>query len=97
MRRTDDVTQWARRQFAAARLGDLRRVQRLVMMAEQAARMPAGLISEVFDSDAARQAAYDFLESPLVHQAPMQRALAEACATAAARLPLRLCPSTARR
>jgi hypothetical protein len=62
-------------------------VQRLVMMAEQAARAPAGLISDVFDSDATRQAAYDFLESPLVHHPPMQRALAEACARAAAPQP----------
>ena len=57
------------------------------MMAEQAARAPAGLISDVFDSDATRQAAYDFLESPLVHHPPMQRALAEACARAAAPQP----------
>lgn len=87
MRGIDDVRQWARREFAAARLGDRRRVRRLVMMAEQVALAPAGLISDVFDSDATRQAAYDFLESPFVQQPPMQRALADACARAAAPQP----------
>jgi hypothetical protein len=39
MRKTDDVTHWAQRQFAAARLRDLRRVQRLVMMDALFARL----------------------------------------------------------
>jgi hypothetical protein len=52
---------------------------------EQGALVPGGVVSKVFDSDAARRAAYDFLESPCVQHAPMQDALSEACARDAAR------------
>ena len=57
--------EWAREEFGSAELGDARRVERLVAMAAAAAERPAGRVSEVFDDAAARQGAYDFLESGL--------------------------------
>src|SRR6187402_961071 len=57
--------EWARAEFGSAELGDARRVERLVAMAAAAAERPAGRVSEVFENAAARQGAYDFLESGL--------------------------------
>jgi hypothetical protein len=57
------TVEWAREEFAGAALGDGRRVDRLVAMAAAAAERPAGRVSEVFADAAARQGAYDFLES----------------------------------
>jgi hypothetical protein len=48
-------------------------------MGAQAARVPAGKISEVFATDAARQGAYDFLENPKVDAERIVDALAGAC------------------
>jgi len=58
----DEARKWAEGEFGSASLGDRRRVDRLVKMAAQAARHPDGKISSVFESDAERQGAYDFLE-----------------------------------
>jgi len=55
--------EWAREEFGGAELGDPRRVDRLVGMAAAAAERPAGRVTEVFVDAAARQGAYDFLES----------------------------------
>src|SRR5688500_4743522 len=59
----DNAMEWAREEFGDAELGDRRRSDRLVAMAEQAARRPGGRITQVFAQAAARQGAYDFLES----------------------------------
>jgi hypothetical protein len=45
------------------------------------------MVSKVFESDAERQGAYDFLESPAIAVAPIQQAQAEACAREAALAP----------
>lgn len=58
----DEAREWAEEEFGLASLGDRRRVDRLVKMAAQAARHPDGKISSVFETDAERQGAYDFLE-----------------------------------
>ena len=70
---------WAREEFGGAELGDERRRSRLVAMGAQAARVPAGKISEVFATSAARQGAYDFLENPNVDADRIMDALAGAC------------------
>ncbi|HVK65177.1 MAG TPA: IS4 family transposase [Polyangium sp.] len=54
---------WAAEEFGHAELGDPRRTRRLTHMAAQAVLYPSGKVSEVFQVDAHRQGAYDFLES----------------------------------
>lgn len=73
---------WARELVSDAKLGDARRVARLVEMVEQAALRPAGRVTEVFEGPAARQAAYDLLESE--HVCPEQLTAAVGRATARA-------------
>ena len=75
----DEEGRWAREEFGGAELGDERRRLRLIAMGAQAARVPAGKISEVFATDATRQGAYDFLENPSVRADRMVDALAGAC------------------
>ncbi len=59
----DQARRWAEKTFGDAELGDERRTARLVSMAAQVARTPAGTVGQVFTEDAERQGAYDFLES----------------------------------
>lgn len=54
---------WARQEFGAARLGDVRRTRRLVAMAASAADAPSGKVASVFNKTHEREGAYDFLES----------------------------------
>ena len=79
----DDSSSWAQRAFGGAVLGDVRRTARLVRMASQAARRPAGTVSAVFGRGAERQAAYDLLESdstkPAELTAALSRSTAHAC------------------
>ena len=63
MAMADQARSWAEKTFGKASLGDERRTARLVAIAAQLARTPGGAVSHVFTEDAARQGAYDFLES----------------------------------
>jgi hypothetical protein len=72
---------WAVEEFGHADLGDKRRTKRLVRMAAQVTLCPSGKVSEVFQSDAERQGAYDLLESPHVDA----EAVIEAMGVASAR------------
>lgn len=76
----DSWEQWAVDVFEDAELGDVRRSNRLVQMAAQAGRRPSGRISEVFQTDAERQGAYDFVESPHVCAEGIRRAATGATA-----------------
>ena len=71
---------WAQEQFGRTDLGDTRRTARLVRIATSAARSPAGTVSAVFDDDAERQGAYDFLESPHIKPAALERGVGQAAA-----------------
>jgi hypothetical protein len=71
---------WAEAEFGHADLGDRRRTRRLTRMAAQAAQCPSGKVSEVFQVDAQRQGAYDFLESPHVDAASIIEAMGLASA-----------------
>jgi hypothetical protein len=75
---SNEETDWARESFGAARLGDPRRVARLVAMAEQAATTPAGRVTEVFKSSATREGAFRLLESTAVPSERVAEALFEA-------------------
>ena len=84
--RMKDATsaEWAHREFGQAKLKDARWLARLVLVAAQAARRPAGKVTEVFGNAAARQGAYGLLESEDVTAeqvgAPMFAACAKQCA-----------------
>jgi hypothetical protein len=60
--RDETARAWSFEEFGSAQLGDVRRTARLVAMGRRTAERPSGRVSEVFDSDAERQGAYDFLE-----------------------------------
>jgi hypothetical protein len=69
---------WAREEFGDAELGDARRTERLVRLASRAIARPGGRITEVCESDAERQGAYDFLECEQVGEGALQEAAAKA-------------------
>jgi hypothetical protein len=77
----DSWGNWAKETFGGAELGDARRTKRLMRMAAQAGRRPSGRISAVFESDAERQGAYDFVESDQVSADGIRRALTASTAT----------------
>lgn len=57
-----EMKRWAEEEFGGAQLHDPRRVRRVVQMAAQAARHPAGVITAVFDNPREREGAYRLLE-----------------------------------
>lgn len=76
----DGAERWALEEFGGAELGDARRTRRLVGMVAQAARKPAGRVSEVFKGPSKRQGAYDFLEHDQVSGQQILKALGQATA-----------------
>ena len=70
--------QWAIEEFGEARLGDVRRTSRLVMMATEVATNPGGRVSSVFRRSAERQGAYDFLESTHIEGGAILQAAVDA-------------------
>lgn len=62
----EDARSWSQDTFGEAELGDSRRTDRLVRMAETVLRRPAGRVTEVFVRDADRQGAYGLLENSAV-------------------------------
>ena len=71
---------WAQEEFGGAKIDDHRWGRRLVNMAEQVARRPAGRVTEAFTNGALRQGAYGFLETKTVKAAEVGAAIFEACA-----------------
>lgn len=71
---------WAKEEFGEMDLGDVRRTARLVRLAASAAQAPAGTVTSVFNDDAERQGAYDFLESSHVPPAKLEKGIGEATA-----------------
>jgi hypothetical protein len=78
---------WAQQEFGAARLGDARRVNRLVKVAAAAAARPSGYVSEVALSDAERTGAYRLVNNHEVRVDDVTRAARDACIQRAAGLP----------
>jgi hypothetical protein len=54
---------WAEEEFGRARLGDRRRTKRLVRLAAEVARKPAGTVTRACRSSASREGAFRFLEN----------------------------------
>src|SRR5450432_2767648 len=76
----DNCAEWAEDVFGGADIGDVRRTSRLVRMAARAVRRPSGKISDVYDSAAERQGAYDFLESVHIDCKAIGQAVSESTA-----------------
>jgi len=85
MRARDAIQTWAVEEFGRTDLGDVRRDRRVIGIGAAVARAPAGKISEVFESEAARQAAYDFVESPHIDVEAIGRGVGKACAARSAK------------
>lgn len=92
MENLDAAQLWAEEEFAHARLRDKRRTARLVDMAAEAARHPAGRISALFSTDAQRQGAYDWLENPACEPGSVARASHQATARRCQNQPLVFVP-----
>ena len=59
-----EARDWAQETFGEAALGDRRRVDRLINIAQRVAKTPHGRISQVFRDTKEREGAYDFVENP---------------------------------
>jgi hypothetical protein len=77
----DQALQWAEEEFGRARLGDLRRTRRLVVLGAELARQPAGTVTRACSSSAAREGAFRWLESDSVRTEPVREALVQATLT----------------
>ena len=78
---------WAAEEFGHAELGDERRRTRLVAMAAEMARKPAGTVTGVFENAAAREGAFRFLENDQVAVGDVQAGARIAAAKRAAAHP----------
>src|SRR5437867_13124454 len=74
------VFDWAFSEFGHAEIVDGRWGRRLVQVAAQAARRPAGAVTATFCNDAERQGAYGLLESKAVAAQQVAEAMFAACA-----------------
>ena len=83
---TDSESLWAAEVFGHARLGDLRRTDRLVQVAAAAARTPGGLVTEVMRTSATKEGAFRLLENANVEPADITEAMAISTARACRKL-----------
>jgi hypothetical protein len=72
---------WAMEEFGHAKLGDIRRRDRLVRMATKAVERPGGRVTEVFTTSADRQGAYDLLDNEAVTPAAVTESIGVATAS----------------
>lgn len=61
-----DVERWAADEFGDAELGDLRRTRRLVKLAVEVARSPAGTVTRACHTSASREGAFRWLENSAI-------------------------------
>jgi hypothetical protein len=73
-----DATHWAVTEFADAALGDLRRTQRLVQLAQVLAQHPGAALPEACGSGAMLKAAYRFLAHDDIEPSAMVQSHVEA-------------------
>jgi hypothetical protein len=76
----DSQEKWSEEEFGSAALGDPRRVRRLVAIAAEAARRPAGQVTAVFDDDAEREGAFRLIGNLAVNADEIAMAAHRACA-----------------
>jgi hypothetical protein len=80
----DSHERWSEEEFGDSVLGDPRRVRRLVAVAAEASRRPAGQVTAVFDDDAEREGAFRLVGNPAVSSEEIGRAAHQACAARSA-------------
>jgi hypothetical protein len=90
--RAAGASAWAFEEFGGVQFEDERWRRRLIQMGAQAARRPAGRVTETFISSAERQGAYGLLESDAVGASDVATAMFEACARRCAGQSYVLCP-----
>jgi hypothetical protein len=66
---------WAEAEFGDVNLGDSRRTRRLVALAAEVARQPAGSVTKVCSSSASREGAFRWLENPAIRRAPVAQGI----------------------
>ncbi len=76
----ENARDWAWETFGAARLGDARRVSRLVTLAEAAAEKPGCRLTDVCRNAAEREGGYRWLERGKVQAEALSQAIVEATA-----------------
>src|SRR5579872_4144670 len=78
---------WAEEEFGRARLGDRRRIRRLVKVAARVAERPGGQITYVFRDSATREGAFRLVENDAIDTEAVARASHEATARRCVDLP----------
>jgi hypothetical protein len=73
-----DAMTWAEAEFGRADVGDVRRTRRLVQMAAEVARRPAGTVTKACASSASREGAFRLLENDCVRPDAVRLAMEEA-------------------
>lgn len=74
----ESTVKWAREEFGSAELGDGRRTRRLVAVAAEVARRPAGTVTRVCSSSASREGAFRLLENGAVRAGAILRSVQQA-------------------
>jgi hypothetical protein len=82
-----EVLRWAGEELGHAEVGHGARLRRLVQLAAQLARRPAGKVTEVCKRSADREAAYRALENPAIKTSALVDATGRACAARCAEFP----------
>lgn len=75
-----DHTKWAKSEFGSAKLGDVRRVTRVVTMAAEAAASPSGTVSGACRTSASREGAFRLLENNAICPRELINAMGRAAA-----------------
>lgn len=89
---TEGPERWAVEEFGGAQLGNKLRTGRLVAMARETLRRPAGLVTEVFCEPGDREGAYKFLENERVSAREITASARRAAAKRASGLPFAFAP-----
>jgi hypothetical protein len=74
----ESTVKWAREEFGSAELGDRRRTRRLVAVAAEVARRPAGTVTRACGSSASREGAFRLLENDAVRPWAILRSVQQA-------------------
>lgn len=88
----ESTESWSKSEFGHAQLGNSARTKRLVSMSGQAANRPAGKVTEIFITGAAKEGAYKFIENEAIKETAVARAAHIACARRCAEYPFVFVP-----
>src|SRR5215813_13131305 len=74
----ESAAEWATEEFGGAKLGDRRRTQRVVEVAAEVARHPAGTVTGSCRSSASREGAFRWLENSAIGVEPVAASVTDA-------------------